>query len=258
MTEQLFIMPLFEAQQEKMYHHDPELRNDVILKYLPFVKQIVNRIAGHLPSHVEVDELMHAAIIGLIQAVDRYDPSRDNSLKTYASFRIKGAVLSELRSCDYLSRTNRKKIKELEAAYLKIEKKSDGDVDEDAVAREIGVSFDEYHQIKAIANICFISIDEIDGCSKEEKEKYVRSLMSHSTDDPLTKTKIKELNTALSACIDRLNEKEKLVLSLYYFEEMTMKEIGRILDLTESRVCQIHSKAIFSLRSKMRKKGFID
>lgn len=251
-------MPLFEAQQEKIYHHDPEMRNNIILKYLPFVKQIVNRIAGHLPSHVEIDELMHAAIIGLIQAVDRYDPSRDNSLKTYAAFRIKGAVLSELRSRDYLSRTNRKKIKALEAAFLKIEKKCNGDVDEDAVAREINVSIDEYHQIKAIANICFISLDEIDGCSKEEKEKYVRSLMTQTADDPLTVTKIKELNTVLAECIERLNEKEKLVLSLYYFEEMTLKEIGKVMDLTESRVCQIHSKAIFSLRSKMRKKGLID
>lgn len=233
-------------------------RKELIIQYLPFVKQIVNRIAGHLPSHVDTDDLLHSGIIGLIQAVDRFDPNRNNSLKTYASFRIKGAVLSELRSRDYLSRTSRRQIRELERAYMNIEMQNEGEVDEEAVAEKIGVSVDEYHQIRSTANMCFISIDEIEGFSKDEKEKYVRSVMNQNNEDALIGMKIKELRNAVAESINELPEKEKMVLSMYYMNELTMKEIGNVLDLTESRVSQIHSKAIMHLRVKLRKMGFIE
>ena len=126
-------MALVEAQQGKEFPGNQDLRNSIIVEYLPFVKRIVNRIACHLPAHVDTEDLVHAGIIGLIQAVDRFDPSRESSLKTYASFRIKGAVLSELRSRDYLSRSNRRKIRELDDAYLKLEKENEGEVDDETI-----------------------------------------------------------------------------------------------------------------------------
>jgi RNA polymerase sigma factor FliA len=251
-------MALAENIKVKNSDNGDAFRQDVIVEYLPFVKQIVNRIAGHLPSHVDTEDLVHAGIIGLIQAVDRYDPGRNNSLKTYASFRIKGAVLSELRSRDYLSRTSRRQIRELEKAYMNLEMQNEGDVDAEAVADKLGVSMDEYHHIRSTANMCFISIDEIEGFSKDEKEKYVRSVMNQNREDALNNVKVKELRTAVAESISALPEKEKIVLSLYYMDELTMKEIGNVLELTESRVSQIHSKAIMHLRVKLRKTGFIE
>jgi len=251
-------MAFVETELENKYQSDPVLRNELVLEYLPFVKQIVYRITNHLPAHVESEDLMHAAIIGLIQAIERYDPTRDNTLKTYASFRIKGAVLSELRSRDYLSRSNRKKIRELDDAYLRLEKKYDGEVDEEKVAEEIGVDLDEYYRIKAAANICFICLDEIDSCSREEKENYVRSLISDHSNDALEMAKLIELKSAITQATELLPGKEKLVLSMYYVDELTMKEIGKVLDLTESRVSQIHSQAIIHLRAKLRKEGLME
>jgi RNA polymerase sigma factor FliA len=251
-------MTLATIRENEINSIDVKNRNALILEYLPFVKQIVSRIASHLPPHVESEDLINAGVIGLMQAIDRFDPTRDNTLKTYASFRIKGAVLSELRSRDYLSRSHRKRIKQLDDAYLKLELKNEGKVDDEDVAKEIDVSLDEYYQIKAAANIYFVSIDEIDGNSKEEKENYVQSLIKKQPNDALTLTKIKELQTAIEYAVALLPDKEQLVLSMYYSDELTMKEIGKILELTESRVSQIHSQAIIHLRSRLRKDGLMD
>ncbi|MBU4471521.1 MAG: FliA/WhiG family RNA polymerase sigma factor [Proteobacteria bacterium] len=237
---------------------DLKNRSSLILEYLPFVKQIVSRIASHLPPHVESEDLINAGVIGLMQAIDRFDPTRDNTLKTYASFRIKGAVLSELRSRDYLSRSHRKRIKQLDDAYLKLELQNEGKVEDEDVAKEIDVSLDEYYQIKAAANIYFVSIDEMDGSSNEEKENYVQSLIKKQPNDALTLTKLKEMQNAIEGAVDQLPDKEKLVLSMYYSDELTMKEIGRVMDLTESRVSQIHSQAIIHLRSRLRKYGLME
>ncbi|MBA3029226.1 MAG: FliA/WhiG family RNA polymerase sigma factor [Proteobacteria bacterium] len=237
---------------------DLKNRSSLILEYLPFVKQIVSRIASHLPPHVESEDLINAGVIGLMQAIDRFDPTRDNTLKTYASFRIKGAVLSELRSRDYLSRSHRKRIKQLDDAYLKLELQNEGKVEDEDVAKEIDVSLDEYYQIKAAANIYFVSIDEMDGSSNEEKENYVQSLIKKQPNDALTLTKLKEMQNAIEGAVDQLPDKEKLVLSMYYSDELTMKEIGRVMDLTESRVSQIHSQAIIHLRSRLRKDGLME
>lgn len=251
-------MVLQQALHVNKYQNDPILRNELVIEYLPYVKQIVSRITSNLPSHVETEDLMHAGVIGLMQAIDRFDPTRENTLKTYASFRIKGAVLSELRSRDYLSRSHRKKIREMDEAYLRLEKKFNGEVEEEDVAKEMGMELEEYHQIKAAANIFFISFDEIDTRSKEDKEKYVESLMNKRSTDALTLAKLKELKLAIAASIESLPEKEMQVLSMYYAEELTMKEIGKVLDITESRVSQIHSQAIIHLRAKLRKHGLLD
>lgn len=251
-------MALRPIQPNESNEMDAVTRDALILEYLPYVKQIVSRIASHLPPHVESEDLMNAGVIGLMQAIDRFDPTRDNTLKTYASFRIKGAVLSELRSRDYLSRSHRKRIRQLDDAYLKLELQNEGDVEDEDVAKEIDVTLDEYYQIKAAANIYFVSLDEIDSHSKEDKENYVQSLVKRQPNDALALTKLKELRASIESAIDILPEKEKLVLSMYYSDELTMKEIGKILDLTESRVSQIHSQAIIHLRSKLRKEGFIE
>ncbi|MEE4606844.1 MAG: FliA/WhiG family RNA polymerase sigma factor [Desulfobacteraceae bacterium] len=235
---------------------DDSYRDQLITEYLPYVKRIVHRIAVHLPSTIDIEDLMNVGVIGLIQAVDRYDPKRDNKFMTYAVFRIRGAVLSELRSRDYLSRANRRKIRELENIHLKLEQKLGREVDDFEIAEELGVDIDQVHRTKQLSSISFISFEELGFSSKDEKEKLINYLVD-SEEDALALTRLKELKNAVARAIEQLPEKERLVISLYYLDELTMKETGKVLNVTESRVSQIHSQAILRLRAKLKKEKLI-
>lgn len=251
-------MSAMESQLKKMKKDDHVLRNEIIAEYLPYVNRIVNRIATHLPPTVDVDDLVNVGIIGLIQAIERYDPARDNKFMTYAVFRIKGAVLSELRSRDFLGRTTRKKIRNLEKAYLKLEQQLGREVKDEEVAQEMDMDLDQFYQVKRMSSISFISFEEIGVSTQEEKETLMGYLNSDGPDDALSLTTIKEIKHTLAKHIENLPEKERLVVSMYYSDEMTMKEIGMALDITESRVSQIHSQAVLRLRNKLRKDGFLE
>ena len=240
------------------YNENVLLRNQMITECLPHVKRIVCRIAIHLPPNVELDDLMSAGIIGLIQAVERYDPAKNTKFITYATFRIKGAVLSELRSQDFLSRSNRKKIRELEKAYLKLEHKLGRDVENKEVAEELGLSLDQFYQIKKMSGISFISFEDLGYSSNEAKIDFMSCLVNNDSEDALTLARIKEIRGAIAIAIEQLPKKEKLVISLYYLEELTMKEIAKVLDITESRVSQLHSSAIIHLREMLRKSELIE
>ena len=250
-------MDALETQVKEYDRNDPAARDSVITAFLPQVKRIVHRIAVHLPASVELDELVNAGIIGLIQAVDRFDPSRDNKFITYATFRIKGAVLSELRSRDHLGRSVRKKVRELDTAYSMLERKLGRQVKDEEVADEMGISLDKMYQIKKMSGISFVSFEEI-GCStKAEKDSLMSSMFNGGAKDALTITRLKELQRAIAGAIEKLPEKEKMVIALYYQDGLTMKETGKVLNITESRVSQIHSQAIIHLRSKLRNAGFL-
>lgn len=250
-------MAVKESQLKKLDKQDYLLRNEIIAEYLPYVNRIVNRIATHLPPTVEVGDLVNVGIIGLIQAIERYDPSRDNKFMTYAVFRIKGAVLSELRSRDFLGRTTRKKIRCLEKAYLKLEQKLGREALDEEVAEEMEMDLDQFYQVKRMSGISFVSFEEIGCNSQAEKESFLHSLFNGEGEDALSLTTIKEVKATLAKHIEQLPEKERLVVSMYYSDEMTMKEIGMVLNITESRVSQIHSQAVIRLRHKLRKDGLI-
>ena len=251
-------MSVMESQLKTLDKNDHLVRNEIIAEYLPYVNRIVNRIATHLPSTVEVDDLINVGIIGLIQAIERYDPTRDNKFMTYAVFRIKGAVLSELRSRDFLGRTTRQKIRSLENAYLKLEQELGREVKDEEVAQEMDVDLDQFYQIKRMSSISFVSFEEIGFSAKEQKEDIFDNLIGEVNNDALAMTTIKEIKNRLAKHIEELPEKEKLVISMYYSDEMTMKEIGLTLDITESRVSQIHSQAVIRLRNKLRKDGLLE
>jgi RNA polymerase sigma factor for flagellar operon FliA len=251
-------MSLAESQIKTLDKQDYTLRNQIISEYLPYVNRIVNRIATHLPPTVETDDLVNVGIIGLIQAIERYDPERDNKFMTYAVFRIKGAVLSELRSRDFLGRTTRKKIRNLEKAYLKLEQKLGRAVEDAEVAQEMGLDLDQFYQVKRMSSISFVSFEEIGYSTKEDKEQFLANIFGSDGHDALSMTTIKEIKTALARHIEQLPDKERLVISMYYSDEMTMKEIGAVLDITESRVSQIHSQAVIRLRAKLRKDGLLE
>jgi RNA polymerase sigma factor for flagellar operon FliA len=235
---------------------DDSYRDQLITEYLPYVKRIVHRIAAHLPSTIDIEDLMNVGVIGLIQAVDRYDPKRDNKFMTYAVFRIRGAVLSELRSRDFLSRANRRKIRDLENVHLKLEQKLGREVDDFEVARELGIDIEQVHRTRQMSGISFISFEELGFSSKDDKEKLINYLVD-SDDDALARTRLKELKAAVAKAIEQLPKKERLVISLYYLDELTMKETGKVLNVTESRVSQIHSQAIMRLRAKLKRDKFI-
>ena len=250
-------MALAQTRTKKIVPKDPAYRDQLITEYLPYVKRIVQRLAVHLPSTVDIDDLMNVGVIGLIQAVDRYDPRRDNKFMTYAIFRIKGAVLSELRARDFLSRSNRRKIRELESAYLRLEQKLGREADDQEIARELGVDLEQVYRTKQMSSISFISLEELGVSSRDEKEKLLSYLINNE-DDALSITKLKELKRAMAQAIKQLPEKERLVISLYYLDELTMKETGKVLGITESRVSQIHSQAILHLRTKLRKQKLLE
>jgi RNA polymerase sigma factor for flagellar operon FliA len=250
-------MALAQTRTKKIVPKDPAYRDQLITEYLPYVKRIVQRLAVHLPSTVDIDDLMNVGVIGLIQAVDRYDPRRDNKFMTYAIFRIKGAVLSELRARDFLSRSNRRKIRELESTYLRLEQKLGREADDQEVARELGVELEQIYRTKQMSSISFISLEELGVSSRDEKEKLLSYLINNE-DDALSMTKLKELKEAMAQAIKQLPEKERLVISLYYLDELTMKETGKVLGITESRVSQIHSQAILHLRTKLRKQKLLE
>ena len=249
-------MATAQTTVKNLVKNDASYRDQLITEYLPYVKRIVHRIAVHLPSTVDIDDLMNVGVIGLIQAVDRYDPGRDNKFMTYAVFRIKGAVLSELRSRDFLSRSNRRKIRDLENVCLKLEQKLGREVDDDEVAQALGIDVEQVYRTKQMSSISFISFEELGFSSRDEKEKLLSYLVDND-DDALTLARLKELKDAVARTIEQLPEKEKLVISLYYLEELTMKETGKVLDITESRVSQIHSQAILRLRAKLKKEKLI-
>ena len=249
-------MATAQTTVKNIVKNDASYRDQLITEYLPYVKRIVHRIAVHLPSTIDIDDLMNVGVIGLIQAVDRYDPGRDNKFMTYAVFRIKGAVLSELRSRDFLSRSNRRKIRDLENACLKLEQKLGREVDDGEVAQELGIAVDQVYRTKQMSSISFISFEELGFSSRDEKEKLLSYLIDND-DNALTLTRLKELKEAVAKAIEKMPEKEKLVISLYYLEELTMKETGKVLNITESRVSQIHSQAILRLRAKLKKEKLI-
>jgi RNA polymerase sigma factor for flagellar operon FliA len=249
-------MAAVQTTVKNLSKNDTSYRDQLITEYLPYVKRIVHRIAIHLPSTIDIDDLMNVGVIGLIQAVDRYDPSRDNKFMTYAVFRIKGAVLSELRSRDFLSRSNRRKIRDLENACLKLEQKLGREIDDEEIAEELGIDIEQIRRTKQMSSISFISFEELEFSSRDEKEKLLSYLVDND-DDALTLARLKEIKEAVARAIEQLPGKERLVISLYYLDELTMKETGKVLNITESRVSQIHSQAILRLRAKLKKEKLI-
>ena len=231
------------------------LRDELITEYLPYVKSIAHRMAVHLPPSVEADDLVNAGVIGLMNAIERYDSTRENKFITYALFRIRGAMLSELRSRDFLSRSNRSKIRELEKAYQDLNLKLGREAKDDEVAEKLGVSLDEFYDIRKMSTMSFVSFEEIGSLSSEEKDGLMHLLVDGDSDDPLGLAGLKEMRSAIADSIDQLKEKERMVVSLYYWDELTMKEIGKVLGITESRVSQIHSSALTQLRGRLRRGG---
>ncbi len=222
------------------------------MKHAPLVKSIVERIASKVPSYIaDRDDLMNVGIIGLIAAIGKFDEKRNVQFETYARYRIRGAVLDELRARDWIPRSTRNKNAKLVEAYSVLQKELGRPPEDEEVSSHLGISLETYYEMLDDAKcVTLLSSEDLppDYCEKHGSYDVMEEI-DHG--NPLSLLAKSELKGILKEAIDLLPEKEKLVLSLYYYEELTMKEIGLVLRLTESRVCQLHSKALLRLRGEL-------
>ncbi|PIE70208.1 MAG: RNA polymerase subunit sigma-28 [Deltaproteobacteria bacterium] len=234
---------------------DPAAREAQILQYAYLVRQIASRMAARIPPSVSLDELISAGSLGLIDAVDKFNPAKAVDFKTYAQYRIKGAILDELRSMDWYSRSMRKRMQDIEKAVHQVEGRLNRPATEQEIADALKLSMAEYHKLLGdIHNAALLSMDAAIR-NEENGETGIRTFQAQmkSADKPEENVLFNELRDELAAAIRRLNEKEQLVISLYYYEDLTLKQIGEVLGLTESRICQIHTMAIVRMKTRMRK-----
>ncbi|MBF0195969.1 MAG: FliA/WhiG family RNA polymerase sigma factor [Magnetococcales bacterium] len=230
-------------------------RDEVIIKYSPMVKYVAGRISMKLPESVELDDLIQVGILGLIDAVSKYDPKRGIKFQTYAEFRVRGAILDELRATDWVPRAVRQVASQIQHIYQDIEGKKGAPAEDEDVAERMGVSLKEfYQQLDSVRGISIISFDDLRPAMEEGEEWDVLDVMADpNVEDPIETLGLEEMRLALSEAIGGLPEKERLVVTLYYFEGLTMHEIGEVLGLTESRISQLHSKAALRMRARIRR-----
>jgi RNA polymerase sigma factor FliA len=229
-------------------------RDQLIIRYAPWVKFIALRMAAKLPSHIQAEDLISAGIIGLINALDKFNPAREVQFKTYAQIRIQGAIKDELRALDWASRSMRQKVKRLEHAYAILEQELGRPPASEEVANSLGIEMDEFEEmLDDVKGTSLVSLEELgQGPASEDKTNFLEALLTREDQDPLEVLNLQDLKKALSLAIGELPEKERLVLSLYYFEDLTMKELGKVLNLTESRISQLHTQTVLRLRSKLK------
>ncbi|MHB8770880.1 MAG: sigma-70 family RNA polymerase sigma factor [Syntrophales bacterium] len=235
---------------------DKKQRDQLVLQYAPLVKSVVSRVTAKLPLNaMDKEEMVNVGIIGLMSAIDKFDKQRNVKFETYACFRIRGAVLDELRARDWVPRSTRDKDSKLERTFSALKKTLGRPPREEEAAKYLGISLEEYYKLLDKAQgISLISSEDLppdylDNC----RQTSVLELMEHG--NPLNLLSSEELRSQLKQGIDELPPKERLVLSLYYYDELTMKEIGGVMELTESRVCQLHSQAIIRLRALIKQEN---
>jgi len=232
---------------------EPGVKDKIVVEYAPLVRFIAQKIASRLPSNIELDDLISCGVIGLMDAIDKFDPSRDNKFKTYAEFRIRGSILDELRSQDWVPRSVREKTKQLERAYTKLERDMGRPATDDEMCAELECSLEEFHEmLNKSKSVSLLNIDDSMTFSRGDKRLMMGLLEHRRSSNPFSAVNYKRAQNIIRDGIKSLPEKQRLVLSLYYFEDLNLKEIGQVLDVTESRVSQLHTQAILKLKAKLK------
>jgi RNA polymerase sigma factor FliA len=233
----------------------PDAREQLIVHYSPLVKYVASRVATGLPANVEQADLVSYGFFGLIDALDKFDLAREIKFETYAIPRIRGAIIDELRSLDWVPRSVRFKAREVDKANSELEARLKRAPSDKEVAEHLGVSLGELHDI--VTQISFVSVTALEevvaaGSDRGEGISLLDTLADASASDPTLGLEGSETRGMLASAINALSEREKIVVTLYYFEGMTLAEIGDVLGVTESRVCQIHTKAVGQLRGNLK------
>jgi RNA polymerase sigma factor FliA len=248
-----------DKQLEALWHEfkdsgDDGVRERLILHYAPLVKYVAGRVGVGLPPNIEQADLVSYGIFGLIDAIEKFDLTRAIKFETYAISRIKGAIIDELRSIDWIPRSIRSKAREVERAYAALEAKLHRTPTEPEVAAELGISLDDLHAIFGqVSFVNVLALDELLNVNGEKGDKVslVDTLEDTRVEDPVRAFESQETKHLLARAINLLPEREKIVVTLYYYEGLTLAEIGQVLGVTESRICQMHTKAVLQLRAKL-------
>lgn len=237
---------LWESYQK---NPSPEIREQIILEYAPLVRGVAGRLSMYLGYNVEYDDLVGYGIFGLIDAIDKFDAAKDVKFETYASLRIRGSILDQIRKMDWIPRTVRQKQKKLDEAIKRVEMRTGKNASDEDIAKEIGISDAELtnwqSQLK-ITNI--VSLNEY---VEQGSEPVMDAKHNTHFAQPEEQIQENELKEVLKSTLELLTEKERKVIELYYYEELTLKEISKVLDVSESRVSQLHTKALMKMRKKM-------
>jgi RNA polymerase sigma factor for flagellar operon FliA len=227
-------------------------REDILRRHLPLVRRVVQRLAARKPPHIELDDLVSWGIVGLLDAITKYDPKKEASFSTYAQFRIRGAVLDHLRSLDWVPRSVRQKASLIEKVAHGLEGTLGRPPTEEEIAADLGMSLDAYQELLTrVGEMTLFSIEDLGFRNGEERFKLEQRLEDDEL-DPLGALLTRERVGLVAAAIKHLPEREQLVVTLYYHEELTMKEVGAVLRLTESRVSQLHSQAMLRLKGHLQ------
>ncbi len=241
---------------------DTEAKDKLIIAYLPLVKYIAGRMAISMPSHIDADDLISSGIIGLMKAIDRYDLNCGTQFETYATTRIKGAILDELRSLDWVPRSVRGKAKILQKVYALLEEKLGRSATDEEVAEHLEISEKELDEwINYATPTTLVSLNTVLNSGDDDKPLQIIDTLEDSKNrSPLFSTEQKELQEHLADSINSLSPQEKMVVILYYYEGLMLKEIGEILGVSESRVSQVHTKSMLRLKGKLgqRMKDFME
>ncbi len=227
-------------------------KNELIKEYAPLIKFIAQKIAVRLPPNIHIDDLISAGSIGLMDAIDKWDPTRDNKFKTYAEFRIRGAILDELRSQDWVPRSVRDKSKALDRTIAALESDLGRSPTDEEISDKLNMPIDEFHGlINQVRPVSLLSIDDQPTFSDSDKKSIANLLEGAKSNSPFNQLNVKVVKDVVAKAIEELPERQRLVLSLYYFEDLNLKEIGQVLRVTESRVSQLHAQAVVRLRAKL-------
>ena len=234
---------------------DQATRDRLILTYAPLVKYVAGRLGSGLPAHVDENDLVSYGLLGLIGAIERFDPDRDIKFETYAIARIKGSIIDELRAMDWVPRSVRSRARDIERAIGELERKLHRAPTDEEIAEKLGVSTDDLNEsLSEIGRSSIAALDELWTISSPgggDQVALIDTIEDTQGPEPQTELAQTELKEALGEAIARLPEREKLVVTLYYYEELTLREIGEVLGVTESRVSQLHTKAILRLKARL-------
>jgi RNA polymerase sigma factor for flagellar operon FliA len=243
-----------EAWDEYKANGSAAARDSLILNYSPLVKYVAGRVAVGLPANIEQADLISYGIFGLIDAIDKYDQERGIKFETYAISRIRGAIIDELRAIDWVPRSVRFKAREIEKSYSALENKLKRPPSDAEIAGEMGITIDELNNIYTqLSTVSLVALDELMTADSDKGDRLslVDTLEDTKTAGPMEAFESEEMRSILTDAVNRLPEREKMVVTLYYFEQLTLAQIGAIMGVTESRICQMHTKAVLALRGKI-------
>ncbi len=254
------ILELDECNEDDLWRklvkskgQDMELRDYFVMKYSPLVKYVAGKVSMGMPQSIEFDDLVSYGTFGLIDAINKYDPDRGIKFKTYAMTRIRGAIFDELRSIDWIPRSIRQQAKKIEQAIAELENKLGRTVEDEEIARELGISSDEFQNVLSkVSGTSMLSLNDIWFLGDDSDElSILETLEAPDNMNPDVLIEKEEIKDFIVDAIKKLPDKERKVIVLYYYEDLTLKEIGQVLDVTESRVSQLHTKAIMRLRGRL-------